>query len=113
VLERGRTLVDKLPIPRSSDVELKLHKNQRKVDRLKRLNEIYRPYGELDCVFDDRNARALLESLHPDDRDKLDAAVGVRLLPQPAQRQRSTTDTLDLVNGGCGRRREHAVRAAR
>jgi fatty acyl-CoA reductase len=70
VLERGRTLVDKLPLPRSSDVELKLHKNQRKIDRLKRLNEIYRPYGELDCVFDDRNARALLEALHPDDRER-------------------------------------------
>lgn len=70
VLERGRTLVDKLPIPRSNDVELKLHKNQRKLDRLKRLNEIYKPYGELDCVFDDRNARALLESLHPDDQER-------------------------------------------
>ena len=70
VLERGRTLVDKLPIPRSNDVELRLHKNQRKLDRLKRLNEIYRPYGELDCVFDDRNARALLDTLHPDDRER-------------------------------------------
>jgi fatty acyl-CoA reductase len=70
VLEKGRALIDKLPIPRSDDVELRLHKNQRKLDRLKRLNEIYRPYGELDCVFDDRNARALLESLHPDDRER-------------------------------------------
>ena len=34
VLEKGRTLVDKLPIPRSNDVELRLHKNQRKLDRL-------------------------------------------------------------------------------
>lgn len=70
VLERGKLLVDKLPIPRSNDVELKLHKNQRKLDRLKRLNEIYRPYGELDCVFDDRNARALLATLHPDDKER-------------------------------------------
>jgi len=69
MLARGRSLVDRLPIPRSDEVELKLHKNQRKVDRLRRLNEIYWPYGELDCVFDDRNARALLDLLHPDDRE--------------------------------------------
>lgn len=70
LLERGRNLVDKLPLPRTSDVELKLHRNQRRLDRLRRLNEIYWPYGALDCVFDDRNTRALLESLHPDDRER-------------------------------------------
>jgi HAD superfamily hydrolase (TIGR01490 family) len=70
VLEKGRDLVDRLPLPRSSDVELRLHKNQRKVDRLRRLNEIYWPYGALDCVFDDRNTRELLETLHPDDRER-------------------------------------------
>ena len=67
---RAATLVDRLPIPRSDEVELRLHKDQRKVDRLRRLNEIYWPYGELDCVFDDRNTRALLDQLHPDDRER-------------------------------------------
>ena len=67
---RAATLVDRLPIPRSDEVELRLHKDQRKLDRLRRLNEIYWPYGALDCVFDDRNARALLDQLHPDDRER-------------------------------------------
>ncbi|WP_028062078.1 HAD-IB family hydrolase [Solirubrobacter soli] len=70
VLKKGRDLVDRLPIPRSDDVELRLHKDQRKVDRLRRLNEIYWPYGALDCVFDDRNARELLAQLHPDDVER-------------------------------------------
>jgi alcohol-forming fatty acyl-CoA reductase len=69
VLKKGRELVDRLPIPRSDDVELRLHTDQRKVDRLRRLNEIYWPYGALDCVFDDRTTRELLDSLHPDDRE--------------------------------------------
>ena len=70
LLKKGRELVDRLPIPRSDDVELRLHKDQRKVDRLRRLNEIYWPYGALDCVFDDRNTRELLAQLHPDDRER-------------------------------------------
>jgi fatty acyl-CoA reductase len=70
VLKKGRALVDRLPIPRSDDIELRLHKDQRKVDRLRRLNEIYSPYGALDCVFDDRNTRELLDQLHPDDRER-------------------------------------------
>jgi HAD superfamily hydrolase (TIGR01490 family) len=70
LLERGRTLIEKIPIPRNDDVELRLHKNQRRLDRLRRLNEIYWPYGALDCVFDDRNTRALLRELHPDDRER-------------------------------------------
>ena len=70
VLKKGRELVDRLPIPRSDDIELRLHKDQRKVDRLRRLNEIYSPYGALDCVFDDRNTRELLDQLHPDDRER-------------------------------------------
>ena len=65
VLKKGRELIDRLPIPRSDKVELRLHKDQRKVDRLRRLNEIYWPYGELDCVFDDRNTRALLDAAAP------------------------------------------------
>jgi HAD superfamily hydrolase (TIGR01490 family) len=70
LLEKGRELVDRFPIPRSDKVELRLHKDQRKVDRLRRLNEIYWPYGALDCVFDDRNTRELLHKLHPDDRER-------------------------------------------
>ena len=70
LLKRGRKLVDRLPIPRSDDVELRLHKDQRKVDRLRRLNEIYWPYGALDCVFDDRCTRELLEQLGPEDRER-------------------------------------------
>ena len=70
LLEKGRNVVDRFPIPRSDEVELRLHKDQRKVDRLRRLNEIYWPYGALDCVFDDRNTRELLDALHPDDRER-------------------------------------------
>ncbi len=70
VLEKGRNVVDRFPIPRSDKVELRLHKDQRKVDRLRRLNEIYWPYGALDCVFDDRNTRELVDGLHPDDRER-------------------------------------------
>ncbi len=68
VLQKGRDIVDRFPVPRSDKLELRMHKDQRKVDRLRRLNEIYWPYGELDCVFDDRNTRELLHQLHPDDR---------------------------------------------
>ncbi|HET6551116.1 MAG TPA: SDR family oxidoreductase, partial [Solirubrobacter sp.] len=70
LIERGRGLVEKLPLPRSDDVELRLHRNQRRLDRLRRLNEIYSPYASLDCIFDDRNTRALLDALHPDDRER-------------------------------------------
>ncbi|HWK25864.1 MAG TPA: HAD-IB family hydrolase [Solirubrobacter sp.] len=70
LLRKGRALIDRVPIPRGDDVELRLHKDQRKVDRLRRLNEIYSPYGALDCVFDDRNARELLNRLHDDDRER-------------------------------------------
>jgi fatty acyl-CoA reductase len=69
-LKKGRALIDRLPIPRSDELELRLHKDQRKVDRLRRLNEIYSPYGALDCVFDDRNTRELLDQLHPDDHER-------------------------------------------
>jgi HAD superfamily hydrolase (TIGR01490 family) len=70
VLDGGRDLVDKLPLPRGDEIELKLHKTQRRLDRIRRLSEIYGPYGELDCVFDDRNTRGLLARLHPDDRER-------------------------------------------
>jgi fatty acyl-CoA reductase len=70
LLDAGRDLVDKVPLPRGDDIELKLHKTQRRLDRIHRLSEIYGPYGELDCVFDDRSTRGLLARLHPDDRER-------------------------------------------
>ena len=76
VLETGRELVDRVPLPRVDDVELRLHKDQRRLDRLRRLTEIYGPYGELDCVFDDRNsARAARRASHPEDRERFDFDV--------------------------------------
>jgi fatty acyl-CoA reductase len=68
-LNKGRDLVERLPLPHHDDLQLRLHKNQRRLDRMRRLHEIYWPYGDLDCVFDDRNARALLDGLQPDDRE--------------------------------------------
>jgi len=70
LLDIGRDIVDKIPLPRVDDIELKLHKTQRRLDRIRRLSDIYGPYGELDCIFDDRNARGLLARLHPDDRER-------------------------------------------
>jgi HAD superfamily hydrolase (TIGR01490 family) len=69
-LEASQRIIDRFPIPRSDALELRLHKDRRRVDRLRRLNEIYWPYGQLDCVFDDRNTRALLDRLSPDDRER-------------------------------------------
>ena len=70
LLDTGRDLVEKVPLPRVDDIELRLHKTQRRLDRIRRLHDIYGPYGELDCSFDDRNARSLLTRLHPDDRER-------------------------------------------
>ena len=70
LLDAGRDLVEKVPLPRTDDIELRLHKTQRRLDRLQRLSEIYGPYVELDCVFDDRSTRELLDGLHADDRER-------------------------------------------
>jgi fatty acyl-CoA reductase len=70
LLDSGRDLMEKVPLPRADDIELKLHKTQRRLDRIRRLSEIYGPYGELDCVFDDRSTRGLLARLHPEDRER-------------------------------------------
>jgi HAD superfamily hydrolase (TIGR01490 family) len=70
LLDAGRDLVDKVPLPRADDVELRLHKAQRRLDRLRRLAEIYGPYVELDCVFDDRATTELLAGLDEDDRER-------------------------------------------
>jgi HAD superfamily hydrolase (TIGR01490 family) len=71
-IKSARSLLDRVAVPRVDDVERRLHKEQRRLERLRRLADIYGPYTELDCVFDDRGARELLESLHPDDRSRFD-----------------------------------------
>src|SRR5919201_5670504 len=78
-LDRGRRairgargLLDRVALPRVDDAERRLHREQRRLERLRRLAEIYGPYTELDCMFDDREGRALLEGLHPDDRSRFD-----------------------------------------
>jgi fatty acyl-CoA reductase len=75
LLRAGRELVDRVPLPRADRVELRLHREQRRLDRLRRLAQIYGPYVELDCVFDDRSTRELLARLHPDDRERFDFDV--------------------------------------
>ena len=68
----GRRLLDRIPLPRADDAERRLHVERRRLERLRRLAEIYGPYSELDCVFDDRAARELLAELAPSDREHLD-----------------------------------------
>src|SRR3954467_1878093 len=70
LLGAGRDLVEKVPFPRTDDIELRLHKAQRRLDRLRRLSEIYGPYVELDCVLDDGATGELLAQLHADDRER-------------------------------------------
>ncbi|HEY7076692.1 MAG TPA: HAD-IB family hydrolase [Solirubrobacteraceae bacterium] len=71
LLDAGRDVVDRVPLPRADRLELRLHKEQRRLDRLRRLAEIYGPYVELDCVFDDRVTRELLDALADEDRERL------------------------------------------
>ncbi len=68
----ARRLLDRVAIPRVDAAERRLHREQRRLERLRLLAEIYGPYVELDCMFDDRHARELLASLHPHDRELLD-----------------------------------------
>lgn len=68
----ARGMLDRVALPRVDDAERRLHREQRRLERLRRLAEIYGPYTELDCMFDDREARALLAGLHPDDRSRFD-----------------------------------------
>jgi len=69
--ERGvraaRRLLEHVAVPRVDQVERRLHKEQRRLERLRLLAEIYGPYVELDCMFDDRHTRELLASLAPED----------------------------------------------
>ena len=68
----GRALLDRIPVPRADDAERRLHVERRRLERLRRLAEIYGPYVELDCIFDDSSARALSAELAPADREALD-----------------------------------------
>jgi fatty acyl-CoA reductase len=70
VVRLGRRIVDRLPVPRADEVERRLHRERRSLERLRRLSDMYGPYGELDCVFDDRHAVELLGTLHPEDRER-------------------------------------------
>jgi fatty acyl-CoA reductase len=70
LLKTGRDLLDRFPLPRSDALELRLHREQRRLGRLRRLADIYGPYVELDCVFDDRATRELLAELAPEDRER-------------------------------------------
>ncbi len=76
-LALGRRLLERMPLPGSDEAERWLHRNRRRVERLRRLLDVYGPYVELDCVFSDREARVLADELAPEDR--------VRLSFDPAQ----------------------------
>ncbi|MEA2179218.1 MAG: alcohol-forming fatty acyl-CoA reductase [Solirubrobacteraceae bacterium] len=67
----GRRLLGRAGLPNEGDVERTLHKQRRSLERLRRLSEIYGPYTELDCAFDDRETRALAERMDPEDRTRL------------------------------------------
>jgi hypothetical protein len=51
--------------------ERMLRGNRSLAERVTRMVKIYGAYTELDCVFDDRNARELFESLPATDREAL------------------------------------------
>jgi len=70
-LRTGRRLLDRVPVPRVDGAERRLHVERRRLERLRRLGEIYGPYLELDCVFDDRRTCELLGRLAPSDRERL------------------------------------------
>jgi fatty acyl-CoA reductase len=58
-------------VPAGDEVERKLHRSRRQVERLRRLMDVYGPYVELDAVFGDREARRLAGLLSPEDRARL------------------------------------------
>jgi fatty acyl-CoA reductase len=51
--------------------EKKLRRNSTLAAQVTRMVKIYGPYTELNCVFDDSNARALANAMLPADRDEL------------------------------------------
>jgi hypothetical protein len=48
-----------------------LRGNRALAERVTRMVKIYGAYTELDCAFDDSNARRLAAEMHEDDRDEL------------------------------------------
>jgi len=70
-LALGRRLLGRAGLPNGDEVERNLHKQRRSLERLRRLTEIYGPYTELDCRFDDRETRKLAERMQPEDRARL------------------------------------------
>ena len=72
LLGAGRWLLDRAAVPRAHQAERRLHKQRRQLERMRRLAEIYAPYAELDCLFDDRHARELDALLTDADRDDFD-----------------------------------------
>ncbi len=112
VLQAGRDIIDGVPLPRADRLELRLHRDQRRLDLLRRLAEIYGPYVELDCMFDDRATRELAASLHPDDRDRfgfdveaIDWPTYLRDVHLPALRALAPAPRVDRPPA----RREHAA----
>jgi len=71
-LDAGRWLLDHAAVPRAQEAERRLHKERRTLERLRRLAEMYGPYAELDCMFDDRHARELNGLLAEADRGEFD-----------------------------------------
>src|SRR3954471_2535429 len=51
LLGKGRDLVEKLPLPRYDELQLRVHKDQRRLERLGRLNGIHAPHGGLHRRF--------------------------------------------------------------
>jgi fatty acyl-CoA reductase len=70
-LNIGRRLLSRAGLPNGDEMERNLHKQRRSLERLRRLTEIYGPYTELDCAFDDRETRALAERMTAEDRTRL------------------------------------------
>ena len=71
-LRAARWVMDRAPLPRAQEIERRLHRERRQLERLRRLAEMYGPYAELDCLFDDRGARELEALLAEADRDEFD-----------------------------------------
>jgi fatty acyl-CoA reductase len=71
-LSAGRWLLDRTAVPRAHQAERRLHRERRSLERVRRLAEVYGPYAELDCLFDDRHARELEGLLAEADRDEFD-----------------------------------------
>ena len=70
-LGMGRKMLARAALPNGDDVERSLHKQRRSLERLRRLTEIYGPYTELDCAFDDRETPRARRPDDAEDRTRL------------------------------------------